>query len=96
MIYPFTVSIFGETKVLEEGLLNPDEDEKIIEIIESKINKSVKIINNNTKCNIKDKYEKKFNDNFIRGGTPAGGSPPPRDNNYFSTKVVIFSILNKK
>ena len=37
MIYPFTVSIFGETKGLEEGLLNPDEDEKIIEIIESKI-----------------------------------------------------------
>ena len=36
MVYPFKVSIFGTTKELEDDLLNPDEDETIIEIIESK------------------------------------------------------------
>ena len=39
MVYPFKVSIFGTTKELEDDLLNPDEDETIIEIIESKIKK---------------------------------------------------------
>ena len=34
-----TGSINGESKELEAGLLNPDEDETIIEIIESKIKK---------------------------------------------------------
>ena len=39
MVHPITCRIFGETKELEERLLNPDENETIIEIIESKIKK---------------------------------------------------------
>ena len=39
MVHTITVSVCEKTKELEDDLLNPDEDETIIEIIESKIKK---------------------------------------------------------